>query len=40
MLMEPQFLRLVSHGANVLDPLSRIEPAAVGMMAEIGRAHV
>ena len=33
MLMEPQFLRLVSHGANVLDPLSRIEPAAVGMMA-------
>lgn len=33
MLMEPQLLRLVSHGANVLDLLSRIEPAAVGMMA-------
>lgn len=33
MLMEPQLLRLVSHGANALDLLSRIEPAAVGMMA-------
>ncbi|WP_200883383.1 DUF1641 domain-containing protein [Thermus sp. 2.9] len=33
MLMEPQLLRLVSHGANVLDILSRIEPAAIGMMA-------
>ncbi|WP_337845390.1 DUF1641 domain-containing protein [Thermus sp.] len=33
MLMEPQVLRLLSHGANVLDILSRIEPAAVGMMA-------
>ncbi|WP_022799304.1 DUF1641 domain-containing protein [Thermus islandicus] len=33
MLMEPQLLRLISHGANVLDILSRIEPAAVGMMA-------
>ncbi|MDM7323633.1 MAG: DUF1641 domain-containing protein [Thermus sp.] len=33
MLMEPQLLRLVSHGANLLDILSRIEPAAVGMMA-------
>ncbi|KGQ22633.1 DUF1641 domain-containing protein [Thermus filiformis] len=32
MLMEPQLLRLVSHGANVLDLLSRIEPAAIGMM--------
>jgi len=26
MLMEPQLLRLISHGANVLDILSRIEP--------------
>ena len=33
MLMEPQLLRLISHGANVLDILSRIEPAAIGMMA-------
>ncbi len=33
MLMEPQVLRLVSHGANLLDILSRIEPAAVGLMA-------
>jgi uncharacterized protein YjgD (DUF1641 family) len=33
MLMEPQLLRLFSHGANVLDILSRIEPAAIGMMA-------
>ncbi|WP_167817001.1 DUF1641 domain-containing protein [Thermus tengchongensis] len=33
MLMEPQLLRLLSHGANVLDILSRIEPAAIGMMA-------
>ncbi|MGC8967854.1 MAG: DUF1641 domain-containing protein [Thermus sp.] len=33
MLMEPQLLRLVSHGANLLDLLSRIEPAAVGMVA-------
>lgn len=33
MLMEPQVLRLLSHGANLLDLLSRIEPAAVGMMA-------
>ncbi|RTG97635.1 hypothetical protein CSW44_01375 [Thermus scotoductus] len=33
MLMEPQVLRLFSHGANVLDILSRIEPATIGMMA-------
>jgi|GEM_PF-137103 len=33
MLMEPQLLRLISHGANVLDILSRLEPAAIGMMA-------
>lgn len=31
MLMEPRILKLISHGANVLDLLSRIEPAAIGI---------
>ncbi len=31
MLMEPRVLRLISHGANVLDLLSRVEPTAIGM---------
>ncbi len=35
MLADPQLLRLLSHGANLLGLLSRIEPNAAGMMTDL-----